>query len=154
MRQSFSPMVDFQRSKVYALDNVVVASVVPQKIQSEEFLNTLKDWIWTQLRLELPPKLRVASEANKGKSTGWRHEIVLSQSHANEHIMLHELAHCFNDLYGEDMNDGHGPNYVARYMFLLNFFYKVDENMLMAKMNDHKVKVNLGLYYKLKQIYV
>lgn len=146
-------MVDFQRSKLYSLDHRVIKNLVSQQIQSEEFLNTLKDWIWDQLGLELPPKLRITERSNKKKSTGCRHEILLSQQHANEHIMLHELAHSFNDLYGEEEGDGHGPNYVARYMFLLNFFYKIDENMLMSKMNDHGVKVNLGLYYKLKQKY-
>lgn len=135
-------MRDYQRSKVYAWENKYVHPHDNLQLTFEQCCD-LVDFVWSQLGYNNPPKVKKARRNRKRCSTGYRLEITLLEHHYKTSVVLHELAHSILET-GEGSGDGHGPEFVATYVDLLERFMRLPKPMLWYTLKQSGVDFNIA----------
>ena len=135
-------MRDYQRQRLYAWERAYVHPKMPSEIRDESYLQTLIDYMWSEMGYSNPPKLAIRN-GMKTKSHATRYEIWMSASMMRESIMNHELAHSVNRRENAlDTYDSHGPHYVADLCAMLVRFYRFDVAYLLFTLRKARVDIN------------
>jgi len=128
-------MRDYQRQKVYNWENEVI-SPLDSTLLSVEEAQDLVDFIWAQEGRNHPPKVKINNR--KAGADGRRIELRFNKNMLKRWVILHELAHAFEDDI-DVKGDGHGPKFVKRYIGLLDKYMKIPKVMCWFTLKTAKV---------------
>lgn len=135
---------DSQRSAVYAWEREAIAHHAPnlKATSAQPDALALIDKIWREQATRFgkstrkPPAVRFRSGGRKSFYSSSDHLIALHPRDVNPWICIHEIAHALDD----DSNAGHGPRFVAIYMYLLTVYGGASNEQLRDSAARHGVK--------------
>lgn len=132
-------MRDYQRSRVYAWEEAVIAKRDNTTVTFEQARNMVAV-IWDAEGLRYPPKVeRLAPPARRLIGHATRHEIRLSPR-TPSWCILHEMAHSMtSDIDGQTV--GHGPVFMGVYASLLLRYLRVPTDLLHESLKSFRVDV-------------
>ena len=126
------PQRDWQRSRVYAWENRVIAprdrSLVPFPA-AQGMVNA----IWSETGLRYPPRVEpLPAQARTRVADADRLTLRLPRLAPSWHL-LHELAHSMSTTH-DGRSDGHGPVFMGIYLQLLGRYLRLDEVELLQSL--------------------
>ena len=144
---------DHQVSKVYAAENAVFPMHNPvEKYRKLDDCNEfLKKIIATQYWHRHKGWKRINIGDGRGRSSAcykpWKKQVCLPLWARNEHVMIHEMAHCLTHRTQNDPNGGvgHGTHFAGHYLNLIDELMGMDEAMKLMESFDEK-----GVIYHLQ----
>ncbi len=114
---------DFQRSRVYAWENRVVAPRDPSFVSFPE-AQAMVNAIWAERGLKYPPKVEALStQAKATVASATRLSIFLSER-TPSWCLLHEIAHSMTSTMDGE-SDGHGASFMGVYVRLLGRYLRL-----------------------------
>jgi hypothetical protein len=124
-------MRDFQKSRVYAWENNIVAPGVKRNVPYAEIKHVVNA-VWLTAGLLYPPAVSpMPKQARKVYATGCRTELRFPEDRATpDWIILHEIGHALAGTFDGE-NDAHGPDYLFLYMQLVERHLRLPMPMLM-----------------------
>ncbi len=133
---------DYQRSRVYAWENRVVAPRDPSRLGAAE-TQPLVDAIWAEMGLRFPPKVEpLAPQASRLVAQASRLTIQVS-SCTPSWCLLHELAHAMSMTH-DGAGDGHGPVFMGLYLRLLERYMRLPAPDLLASLAEAGIDVDVA----------
>jgi len=134
-------MRDYQKAKVYAWEDQVVAPRVSLQIPFERAQQYV-DGVWIAHGWQHPPLVGLMAKQNKKHlADGCRTQIRIRDT-TPAWLILHELAHTLTcDIDGR--SDGHGPDFVGIYIQLLEDVEKISRLMCVYTLNGAKIDYNM-----------
>ncbi len=130
---------DFQRSRVYAWENRVVAPRDPSFISFPE-AQAVVNAIWSEMDLLYPPKVEpLASQATTTVASADRLSIFLPER-TPSWCLLHEIAHSMTTNL-EGQSDGHGSLFMGVYVRLLARYLRLDLTELVRSLWTEKIQI-------------
>ncbi len=130
---------DFQRSRVYAWENRVVA---PRDSSFVSFpaAQGMVNAIWSEMGLKYPPKVEPLSvQAKSTIASATRLSIFLPEL-TPSWCLLHELAHAMTSTM-EGESDGHGAKFMGVYTLLLARYLRIEAADLIQSLRLEKIDV-------------
>jgi hypothetical protein len=132
---------DYQRSKVYAWENRVIAPCAPGVVSFAE-AQGMVGAIWAEMGLKYPPAVEpLPRQASKTVASATRLSIFLS-GRTPAWCVLHEIAHAMTSTV-EEHSDGHGRLFMGLYLQLIVRYLRVDKSALMRSLDEEGIKVAL-----------
>lgn len=133
---------DYQRSRVYAWENRVVAPRDPSRLGTAE-TQPLVDAIWAEMGLCFPPKVEpLAPQASRLIAQASRLAIQVSER-TPSWCLLHELAHAMSMTH-DGAGDGHGPVFMGLYLRLLERYMRLPAPDLLASLAEAGIDVDVA----------
>ena len=119
---------DYQRSRVYAWENRVVAPHDRSIIRFAQ-AQAMVDAIWRETGLRFPPKIEPLP-AQTRSVIGRASRLVIGLGETTPSwCLLHELAHAMS-MTAEGDGDGHGPDFIGLYVGLLARYLRMPADEL------------------------
>jgi hypothetical protein len=133
---------DYQRSRVYAWENRVVAPRDPSVVLLPE-AQGMVNAIWWEMGLLYPPKIEpLPKQATKTVASATRLSIFLG-ARTQSWCLLHEIAHVMTA--GVDGgSDGHSGRFMAVYAQLLVKYLRMDATELIKSLNDEGITIDVN----------
>ena len=132
---------DFQRSRVYAWENRVVAPRDPSFIALPE-AQGMVNAIWSEMGLNYPPKVEpLPTHAKATIASASRLSIFLPER-TPSWCLLHELAHAMTSTM-DGHSDGHGGMFMGVYLQLLGRYLRLDPIELVRSLRSENIRVLL-----------
>jgi hypothetical protein len=130
---------DYQRSRVYAWENRVVAPRDPSFVTFPE-AQAMVNAIWSEMGLLYPPKVEpLASQATTTVASANRLSIFLPER-TPSWCLFHEIAHSMTtDLEGQ--SDGHGSLFMGLYVRLLVRYLRLDLAELVGSVRSENIQI-------------
>ena len=129
---------DYQRSKVYAWENRVIAPRAPGVVSFAE-AQGMVNAIWAEMGLKYPPAvMRLPKQARATVASATRLEIFLPKS-VPSWLLLHEIAHSMTSAV-DGRSDGHGSLFMGLYVRLLAQYLRFGMNNLLRSLEKAGVK--------------
>ena len=129
---------DYQRSKVYAWENRVIAPRAPGVVSfggAQGMVNA----IWAERGLKYPPAVvRLPKQARATVACSTRLEIFLPEK-TPSWCLLHEVAHAMSST-AEGHSNGHGKLFMGLYLQLIVQYFRMDGAELKISVNDHGIE--------------
>jgi hypothetical protein len=130
---------DFQRSRVYAWENRVVAPRDPSFISFPE-AQAMVNAIWAEMCLSYPPKVKpLPTQARTTVASATRLSIFLPER-TPSCCLLHEIAHAMTSTM-EGQSDGHGGMFMGVYVRLLSRYLRLDLAELVRSLRSEDIQV-------------
>ena len=134
------PQRDWQRSRVYAWENRVIAprdrSLVPFPA-AQGMVNA----IWLEMGLRYPPRVEsLPAQARTRVADADRLTIRLPRLAPSWHV-LHEIAHSMSTSH-DGRSDGHGSVFMGLYVQLLGRYLRLDEAELLRSLAVAGIQVH------------
>ena len=115
---------DFQRSRVYAWENRVVAPRDPSFIALPE-AQGMVNAIWSEMGLNYPPKVEALPIQAKTTIASASRLSIFLPGRTPSWCLLHELAHAMTSTI-DGQSDGHGPQFMGLYVKMLAQYLRLD----------------------------
>lgn len=129
---------DYQRSRVYAWENRVIAPHDPTFVPFAA-AQGMVDAIWSDMGLRFPPAVeRLAPQARTTIASADRLAIYLA-GQTPSWCLLHEIAHAMTST-ADGRSDGHGPHFVGLYLHLLVRYLRRAEEELKDSLRSDGIK--------------
>ena len=126
------PQRDWQRSRVYAWEDRVIAPRDRSRIPfpaAQGMVNA----IWSETGLRYPPRVEpLPAQARTRVADADRLTLRLPRLAPSWHL-LHELAHSMSTTH-DGQSDGHGPVFMGIYVQLLGRYLRLDEVELLQSL--------------------
>ena len=126
------PQRDWQRSRVYAWEDRVIAPRDRSRIPfpaAQGMVNA----IWSETGLRYPPRVEpLPAQARTRVADADRLTLRLPRLAPSWHL-LHELAHSMSTTH-DGRSDGHGPVFMGIYLQLLGRYLRLDEVELLQSL--------------------
>jgi hypothetical protein len=126
------PQRDWQRSRVYAWEDRVIAPRDRSRIPfpaAQGMVNA----IWSETGLRYPPRVEpLPAQARTRVADADRLTLRLPRLAPSWHL-LHELAHSMSTTH-DGQSDGHGPVFMGIYVQLLGRYLRLDEAELLQSL--------------------
>ena len=133
---------DFQRSKVYAWENRVVAPRDPSFVSFAE-AQGMVNAIWSEMGLKYPPKVeRLPPQAKATVASASRLSIFLPVR-TPSWCLLHEIAHAMTSTM-DGQSDGHGAQFMGVYLKLLGRYLHLDKAELNRSLSSANIDIKPG----------
>jgi hypothetical protein len=133
---------DFQRSRVYAWENRVVAPRDPSFIAFPE-AQGMVNAIWSEMGLSYPPKIEpLPTQAKTTVASASRLSIFLPER-TPSWCLLHELAHAMTSTM-DGRSDGHGPLFMGLYVKMLAQYLRLDLAELVRSVRSDNIRIELS----------
>jgi hypothetical protein len=130
---------DFQRSRVYAWENRIVAPRDPSFVSFSE-AQGMVNAIWVEMGLSYPPRVEpLSSRATATIASASRLSIFLPER-TPSWCLLHELAHCMTSTM-DGRSDGHGPLFMGLYVRMLAQYLRLDLAELVRSLRSEDIQV-------------
>jgi hypothetical protein len=130
---------DFQRSKVYAWENRVVAPRDPSFVSFSD-AQGIVNAIWLEMGLEYPPKVEPLSvQAKVTIASATRLSIFLAEE-TPSWCLLHEIAHAMTSMM-DGKSDGHGPQFLGVYVQLLVHYLRLNQSELIGSLKAENIQI-------------
>lgn len=125
---------DPEARRLYAWEDAVVAprdrSLVPFAR-----LQALVDHVWAAEGLRWPPRVRPLPKQARRTVARASRTAIEAPAELPSWVLLHEIAHALtSDVDGN--NAGHGPDFIAAYLRLLERHARLDRALLEASLRD------------------
>ena len=130
---------DFQRSRVYAWENRVIAPRDPSSIAFPE-AQGMVNAIWAEMGLSYPPKVEPISPLAKTTVASASRLSILLPGRTPSWCLLHELAHAMTSTM-EGHSDGHGGMFMGVYVRLLSCYLRLDPAELIRSLRSEDIQV-------------
>jgi len=130
---------DFQRSRVYAWENRVVA---PRDSSFVSFpvAQSMVNAIWSDMGLNYPPKVEpLPLQATATIASGGRLSIFLPER-TPSWCLLHEIAHAMTSTMNGE-SDGHGDIFMGVYVRLLARYLRLDPAELVRSVRSNNIQI-------------
>jgi hypothetical protein len=130
---------DWQRTRVYAWENRVVAPRDPTFVKFRE-AQAMVDAIWSDMDLLYPPAVEpLARQASTTVASADRLSIFLP-ARTPSWLLLHEIAHAMTS-DADGSSDGHGEVFMGLYLQLLVRYLRLDHSKLLASLQDEGIAI-------------
>jgi hypothetical protein len=130
---------DWQRTRVYAWENRVVAPRDPTFVKFRE-AQAMVDAIWSDMDLLYPPAVEpLARQASTTVASADRLSIFLP-ARTPSWLLLHEIAHAMTS-DADGSSDGHGEVFMGLYVQLLVRYLRLDQSKLLASLQDDGIAI-------------
>ena len=130
---------DWQRTRVYAWENRVVAPRDPTFVKFRE-AQAMVDAIWSDMDLLYPPAVEpLARQASTTVASADRLSIFLP-ARTPSWLLLHEIAHAMTS-DADGSSDGHGEVFMGLYVQLLVRYLRLDQSKLLASLQDEGIAI-------------
>jgi hypothetical protein len=133
---------DWQRSRVYAWEDRVVAPEDPGQVAFPA-AQGMVDAIWGEMGLRYPPRVeRLPEQARSRVADATRLTLRLRPA-TPSWCLLHELAHAMTTDH-DGRSDGHGAAFLGVYIGLLGRYLRLDEAELVRSAEAAGLQVQRG----------
>lgn len=130
---------DYQRSKVYAWENRVIAPRAPGVVSFGE-AQGMVNAIWAEMGLKYPlAVVPLPKQARATMACATRLEISLSKI-TPSWCLLHEIAHSMTSTV-EGLSDGHGQLFMGFYLQLIVRYQRLELDPLMHSIGKAGIKI-------------
>jgi hypothetical protein len=130
---------DFQRSRVYAWENRVVAPRDSSFVSFPE-AQSMVNAIWSEQGLKHAPKVEPLSpQATATVASGGRLSIFLPEQ-TPSWCLLHEIAHSMTSTMDGE-SDGHGGLFMGVYVRLLARYLRLDPTELVVSVRSENIQI-------------
>ena len=130
---------DFQRSRVYAWENRVVAPRDPSFISFPEAQGVVNA-IWSEMGLSYPPKVEPLLPQAKATIASASRLSIFLPDRTPSWCLLHELAHAMTSTM-EGHSDGHGPQFMSLYVKMLAQYLRLDLAELVRSVRSENIRI-------------
>jgi hypothetical protein len=134
------PQRDWQRSRVYAWENRVIAPRDQSRVPfpaAQGMVNA----IWSEMGLRYPPLVEpLPAQARTRVADADRLTLRLPRLAPSWHL-LHETAHAMTTTH-DGRSDGHGPVFMGIYVRLLGRYLRLDEAELQRSLAVADIQVH------------
>lgn len=133
---------DFQRSRVYAWENRVIAPRDPSFVPFPE-AQGMVNAIWSEMGLKYPPKVEPLSSRAKATVASATRLSIFLPARTPSWCLLHENAHSLTSTM-DGQSDGHGSLFMGVYIQLLGRYLRFDATELLQsiKLEDILIEPN------------
>lgn len=149
-------MRDYQKNRVYRWEREIVKPKDTILLTSYDTAQNIVDYMWNNVGIFGNPPIVVPKTTTSRFSTGARDMLHMKPNHLFTWILIHEMAHAWDNTMDENgvmYSSGHGPEYVARYVYLLDKFLKISNLYLQYTLKEHKVDIDTKILYYLMNKY-
>lgn len=123
---------DAAARRLYAWEDAVVAPRDRSRVPFAQ-LQALVDHVWAEEGLRWPPRVRPLPRQARRTVARATRTAIEAPAELPSWVLLHEVAHALgSDVEGN--NDGHGPDFVGRYLRLLVRHARLDRGDLEASL--------------------
>jgi hypothetical protein len=114
---------DYQRGRVYAWENRVIAPRDPSVVLFSE-AQGMVNAIWTEMGLRYPPKVEPLPKQTTNTIASADGLSIFLGDRTPSWCLLHELAHDMTST--DEVSDGHSPQFMGVYLKLLARYLRLD----------------------------
>jgi hypothetical protein len=133
-------MRDWQRSRVYAWENRVIAPRDPSRVAFPS-AQGMVDAIWLDMGLRYPPLVEGLPAQTRTRIGDADRLTLRLSAHTPSWCLLHELAHAMSTTH-DGVSDGHGPIFMGIYVRLLGRYLRLDEAELLRSLKQACVQIS------------
>jgi hypothetical protein len=130
---------DFQRSRVYAWENRVVAPR-DQSLISFPDAQAMVNAIWSEMGLKYPPKVEPLSTQAKATVASASRLSIFLPERTPSWCLLHEIAHAMTSTIDGE-SDGHGGLFMGVYVRLLARYLRLDPAELVRSVRSENIQI-------------
>lgn len=130
---------DWQRSRVYAWENRVIATQDPSFVAFPA-AQGMVDAIWAEMGLLYPPRVEPLSKQAKTTVATATRLCVRLPDRLPSWCLLHEIAHAMTTTV-DGQSDGHGAAFMGVYLRLLARYLRLDPVDLAHSAQDDAIKI-------------
>jgi hypothetical protein len=130
---------DWQRSRVYAWENRVIAAHDPSFV-SFSAAQGIVNAIWSEMGLLYPPKVESLPKHAKATVATATRLCIRLPNRLPSWCLLHEIAHSMTTTV-DGQSDGHGVEFIGIYVRLLARYLRLDPVDLAHSAQDDDIKI-------------
>jgi len=131
---------DFQRSRVYAWENRVVAPRDPSFVSFAD-AQAMVDAIWLEMGLKYAPKVEpLSTQAKATVASATRLSIFLPER-TPSWCLLHEISHALTSTM-DGQSDGHGGSFMGVYVKLVARYLRLSLVELVRSARADDIQIN------------
>ncbi len=135
-------MRDFQKSKVYAWEDKVIAPKDKTFVPFNQ-IESIVNYIWKMEGLKYPPQVKELAKQNKNVcARGCRSAVYFPEKGTYTWILLHECSHALSSNMESETNL-HGSLFLGLYLQLLGRYLKLDVVELAHSADKEGLKFDL-----------
>ncbi len=131
---------DFQRSRVYAWENRVVAPRDPSFVSFAQAQGMVSA-IWSEMGLKYPPKVEPLSTQAKATIASASRLSIFLPGATPSWCLLHEIAHAMTSTM-DGQSDGHGGSFMGVYVKLVARYLRLNLLELVRSARADDIQIN------------
>jgi hypothetical protein len=131
---------DYQRSRVYAWENRVIAPRDPSVVLFPE-AQGMVNAIWTEMGLQYPPKVELLPKQARNTVASADGLSIFLGERTPSWCLLHELAHDMTST--DEISDGHSSQFMGVYLKLLARYLRMNLLELAKSAVEDRLSVDL-----------
>jgi len=132
---------DYQRSKVYAWENRVIAPRAPGVVSFGD-AQGMVNAIWAEMGLKYPPAVEHLPKQARATVASATRIVISLPVITPTWCVLHEIAHAMTTMF-EGNSDGHGELFMGIYLQLIVRYLRLNKDALMRSIGEEGIKISL-----------